>query len=344
MENEEKTIDTTASISERIPHELFPGYIGEILFCDVLGVKLPKQLDLLDFFYPDLIVSEEPSATILKGEAYFEDSDLMIHAEKHNGRFYAGGSKRVSQITARLTGTSKGGQEKERQTATRIRESISGILSSQHYPIAVLLRYWKTVLEELEEKDLKMFSALLSVYIDNVTEHYMNHPEDAKEEPSPFRDDVFSAYQERLINAWNKTSLEYVVVWLLLGALLRNDISSLVLRYACDFSFFSEAASLPDMDTYTESVYEGDDLDKRFPGIEWFCDRCGARLDHQPGFDDHLRVWKCLRCGYRNPIEITQIYNTDEDCLEKRSPVDPDDFYRALKRRSDELDGESENT
>ena len=47
---------------------------------------------------------------------------------------------------------------------------------------------------------------------------------------------------------------------------------------------------------------------------------------------------------YKNPIEITQIYNTDEDWLEKRAPVDPDDFYRTLKMRSDELDGESENT
>ena len=332
----------TSSINEHVPSKLFPGYIGELLFCDVFGLKMPKQLDLLDFLYPGLIVNEEPDASIYKSEAFFDDSDLMIHAEKHNDSFYAGGSTRISQITARLTGTSKAGQEKERQTSIRIRERIAEMLTAQHYPVAVLLKYWTEILEGLDEEKLERFTGLLSVYIDNVIDHYVNHPEEAKFEPFPFRDDIFDTYQERLINAWNY-SLEYAFAWLLLGALLRNEISGLVLRYACDFSFFSEAASLPDMETYTESFYEGDDLDKRFPGVEWFCDRCGARLDHQPGFDDHLRVWKCKKCGYKNPIEITEIYDTDEDWLEKRSPVDPDDFYRALKRRSDELDGESEN-
>lgn len=146
-------------------------------------------------------------------------------------------------------------------------------------------------------------------------------------------------YQERLVNAWN-TSLEYAFAWLLLGALLRNEISGIVLRYACDFNYFSEAASLPDMETYEEDFYEGDDLDKRFPGIEWYCDRCEARLDHQQGFDDHLRVWKCTRCGYKNPIEISEIYNSEKDRLEGKSPVDPEKFYRALKRRSEELDSQ----
>ena len=330
-----------SSINDMIPSILFPGYIGELLFHFVLKVKVPKQLDLLDFFYPELIVSEEPAISILKEEAFFDDKDLMIHAEKRNNSFYAGGSKRVSQITARLIGTSKGGQEKERQTAVRIRERIAQELTIQHYPIAKLLHYWKEILEALDEDVRKLLTDLLSAYIDNVIDRYVNHPDEAGSEPFPFRDDIFSAYQERLVNAWNKASLECVIVWLLLGALLRNEISCLVLRYACDFCFFSEAASLPDMETYTESFYEGDDLDKRFPGIEWFCDRCGDRLDHQIGFDDHLRVWKCTKCGYKNRIEISEIYDSDEAWEEKRSPIDPDDFYRALKRRTDELDEDS---
>ena len=328
------------SIKDMIPSVLFPGYIGEVLFHHVFAMKVPKQLDLLDFFYPDLVVCEEPAETILKEEAFFDDKDLMIHAEKRNDSFYAGGSKRVSQITARLIGTSKGGLEKERQTSARIRERIARELTARHYPVAMLLKYWKDILEELDEDILSRLADLLSVYIDNVTDRYVNHPDEAGAEAFPFRDDVFSAYQERLVNAWNKASLECVLVWLLLGALLRNEISGLVLRYACDFCFFSEAASLPDMETCTESFYEGDDLDKRFPGIEWFCDRCGDRLDHQSGFDDHLRVWKCTKCGYKNPIEISEIYDSDEARKEKRAPVDPDDFYRALKRRSDELEKE----
>ncbi len=342
--SDENSGQNDASINNMIPSKLFPGYIGELLFHYALGVKVPKQLDLLDFFYPGLIIMEEPAKTIMKDEAFFDDKDLMIHAEKHNDSFYAGGSKRVSQITARLIGTSNAGQQKERQTAVRIRERVARELTAEHYPIAVLLDYWKKILKEFDAEDLERFTGLISVYIDNVTDRYINHPVEAQAEAFPFRDDVFLAYQERLINAWNKASLECTLVWLLLGALLRNEISGLVLRYACDFCFFSETASLPDMETYTESFYEGDDLDKRFPGVEWFCDRCGDRLDHQSGFDDHLRVWKCTKCGYKNPIEITEIYDSDEAWNEKRAPVDPDDFYRALKRRSDELDEESQKS
>ena len=211
------------------------------------------------------------------------------------------------------------------------------IIKAQHYPVAVLLRYWNGILEELEDSDWEVFLELLSLYIDNVTDHYINHPKEAQAEAFPIREDIFAGYHERLINAWN-TDPAYAFAWLLLGALLRGEISRLVLRYTCDFCAFSEAASLPDMDTYTESYYEGDDLDRRFPGIEWYCDRCEDRLDLQPGFDDHLRVWKCTRCGYKNPIEISAIYESEDDWKNKNSPIDPEKFYRALKRRTDELD------
>ncbi len=108
---DENSGQNDASINNMIPSKLFPGYIGELLFHYALGVKVPKQLDLLDFFYPGLIIMEEPVKTIMKDEAFFDDKDLMIHAEKHNDSFYAGGSKRVSQITARLIGTSNAGQQ-----------------------------------------------------------------------------------------------------------------------------------------------------------------------------------------------------------------------------------------
>jgi len=29
---------------------------------------------------------------------------------------------------------------------------------------------------------------------------------------------------------------------------------------------------------------------ERFPDIDWFCDRCNAYLNIQPGFDDHHYV------------------------------------------------------
>ena len=31
----------------------------------------------------------------------------------------------------------------------------------------------------------------------------------------------------------------------------------------------------------------------RFPEVDWYCDRCNAYLNVQPGFDDHHYVWKC---------------------------------------------------
>lgn len=41
-------------------HEYRVGYLGQLFFQDVLQMKVPKQLDLLDFFYPNLLVEEIP--------------------------------------------------------------------------------------------------------------------------------------------------------------------------------------------------------------------------------------------------------------------------------------------
>ena len=60
---DENSGQNDASINNMIPSKLFPGYIGELLFHYALGVKVPKQLDLLDFFYPGLIIMEEPVTT-----------------------------------------------------------------------------------------------------------------------------------------------------------------------------------------------------------------------------------------------------------------------------------------
>ncbi len=52
---------------------------------------------------------------------------------------------------------------------------------------------------------------------------------------------------------------------------------------------------------------------ERFPGIDWYCDHCGALLNDQPGFDDHKYIWKCAECGYKNSISAANIYDSDED-------------------------------
>ncbi len=46
---------------------------------------------------------------------------------------------------------------------------------------------------------------------------------------------------------------------------------------------------------------------ERFPGIDWECDKCGAILNYQQGFDDHKYIWKCTNCGHKNSISRANI-------------------------------------
>lgn len=54
---------------------------------------------------------------------------------------------------------------------------------------------------------------------------------------------------------------------------------------------------------------------ERFPDVDWFCDRCNAYLNIQPGFDDHKYIWKCTECGLKNSISSDNIYESEEDYL-----------------------------
>ena len=53
----------------------------------------------------------------------------------------------------------------------------------------------------------------------------------------------------------------------------------------------------------------------RFPDIDWWCDRCGAYLNDQVGFDDHHYVWRWnadirtafQRTIFMNPMRIIGI-------------------------------------
>ena len=48
---------------------------------------------------------------------------------------------------------------------------------------------------------------------------------------------------------------------------------------------------------------------RRFDNVDWYCDRCGAYLNSQPGFDDHKYIWKCQKCGYKSSISKANIIN-----------------------------------
>lgn len=58
---------------------------------------------------------------------------------------------------------------------------------------------------------------------------------------------------------------------------------------------------------------EKENMSDRFPDIDWFCDRCNAYLNAQPGFDDHKYVWVCTECGHKNSISSNNIYESEED-------------------------------
>jgi DNA-directed RNA polymerase subunit RPC12/RpoP len=54
-------------------------------------------------------------------------------------------------------------------------------------------------------------------------------------------------------------------------------------------------------------------MSERFPEIDWWCDRCGAQLNNQFGFDDNKYTWKCTECGHKNSISRDNIYESHED-------------------------------
>ena len=54
-------------------------------------------------------------------------------------------------------------------------------------------------------------------------------------------------------------------------------------------------------------------MSERFVDIDWWCDRCGAYLNSQFGFDDHKYIWKCTECDYKNSISRDNIFESHED-------------------------------
>ncbi len=54
-------------------------------------------------------------------------------------------------------------------------------------------------------------------------------------------------------------------------------------------------------------------MSDRFPDVDWWCDRCGAYLNDQYGFDDHNYIHKCTECGHKNSISSDNIYESHED-------------------------------
>ena len=320
------------------------------LYSGTIHEPLPNHLDLLDRWFPSLIVRETKHDGTFRKEAEYNDREFCIEAVKYNGSFYAGGSRRVAQITGRLIGTAKGNQEKERKTASILQKHLAEVMVTD---LSVLMELQKSVLERVEqfsEVQRESFYGAMLEYIEAVLDERENKPEyDRLEELFPLDSEVFegilynAVYQ---IVIQTDQSIANGYLWLLLGGLLRNEAGRILRLY--DSSFIpirrqsSEDGTLRDRLRYLiapelyESFYEGDDLDRRYPGIEWYCDRCGAHLNEQDHFTDRAPVWVCTACGYENRIDADMIFDNREDYHHQMRPMTEEEIQRAIAERAEQ--------
>ena len=323
------------------------------VFYEIRGEKLPKQLDLIDTWFPGLIIAADSSDGETKKPAEYADREYMIHAVRYHGSLYAGGSPRVTQIAGRLIGTAGANQEKERKSAELVQKHVAECFVKD---MTLTPRLKENVLQQIEsltgDQELELFERLLDLVWELADEREAAGDYEKKTEAFAMDDETFdgtiynAAYQ---LNLAKRSGLCNAYLWLLTGSLLRNETGRVLRLYDSSFIAIrrqlSETGSLTDKLNYLfhpEEYYEtfaGDeeDLKNRFPDVEWYCDACGSHLNEQKGFDDHLPEWKCQNCGFANKLAYSEIYDNDEDRQNKIRPEDPHKFEEATERRRQEL-------
>lgn len=329
------------------------------VYYEIAGTKLPKQLDLLDTWFPGMIITEDDSDGETKTPASYADYEYMIHAVKYHGKFYSGDSARVSQIAGRLIGTASANKEKERKSAELIQKHVADCFVNDMALTPRLKDNAAKLFGKLSGNQLNdMRQRLHELVYDLAEQRNAAGDYDRKTEAFPMDDETFdgtvynAAYQLHLKTF---TGLCDCYQWLLTGSLLRNEVGRVLRLY--DSSFIavrrqiSETGRLTDKLNYLFhpeqywNTFNGDEKDllERFPDVEWYCDGCGAHLNEQEGFDDHLSSWKCKVCGCENKLDYGEIYDNDEDCQNRINPVNVKKFEEAVELRRMELEREKEN-
>lgn len=324
------------------------------LYYEIKGEKLPKQMELLENFFPGLVIKVDESDGNTKIPAEYADQDCMIHAVRYKEKLYAGDNKRVAQILGRLIGMAKGNQEKERKSAEMIQKHVAECFVEDMELTPALQENISQLLDAFsdEQKDL-LWEKLMELLVLLPAQRSGMSEEEKRGELFALDKEVFD---DILYNAAYQLKLESykglcnAYLWFLTGGLLRNETGRVLRRYDSNFIAVyrqgGETNQLEDKLNYLfhpedyEDFYMGDDLDKRFPGIEWYCDSCEAYLNEQEGFDDHLPYWKCKKCGYHNRLEIDEIYENDGNFDKGSRRIDPIKFADALERRRQELEEE----
>ncbi|MGN0362657.1 MAG: hypothetical protein ACI4ET_07440 [Bilifractor sp.] len=335
--------------------ELRFGSIAAIYY-EYLSSKTPRQMDLIDTWFPGLVIETDASDGETKVPAEYIDSAYMIHAVRYHGRLYSGDSKRVAQILGRLTGTAAGNREKERKSAELIQKHVAEQFTRDMELTPQLKENTAKLLDHLSEEQLNaLYQQLFDLLYRLSDQRKVMDDYSRKTEPFAMDDEVFdgvvynAAYQ---LNLSTFSGLCNAYLWLLTGGLLRNETGRVLRLYDSAFIAvrrqLSETGELEDKlndlfhpETY-EYTYSGDDLDNRFPGVEWYCDGCGAHLNEQEGFDDHLSEWKCRICGYPNQLSMELIYDNDEDWQNGIRSVDAEKFADAVARRREEIKGQKD--
>ena len=334
--------------------ELRFGSIARIYY-EISGAKFPKQLDLLQEWFPGLIVSVDSSDHVTKKPADYADREYRIHAVRYHCRLYSGGSTRISQICGRLIGMASGNQEKERKTTELIQKHVAERFICDMELIPALKENVAAHLEKWSEEQASALAQTLFVLLYDLAENRKNTEEyERRTEPFAMDDETFdgviynAAYQLSLSSF---AGLCNAYLWLLVGGLLRNEAGRVLRLYDSSFIAIRRQSGengelvnklnclfYPDSYEYT---YSGDDLENRFPGVEWYCDGCGAHLNEQDDFDDHLPSWKCTACGYENRLDASEIYENDEDWQNRIRPVNWGKFQAALEERKQKQQEES---
>lgn len=331
--------------------ELRLGYVCD-LYRSIAGSPALKQMDLLEEWFPGLIIRTRESDGKTKAQPEYDDVKRMITAVRYHGYLYSGGNNRITHITGRLVGTASSNQEKERKTGELIQKNIARRIVSEMHVLPDLAEHVSELVGRLDEEQTLEFHYLLYMFCLICAEAYYDKDEyDRDNELYPFDEEVFDQVIYNAFYQIQKYDFDGMVsayLWLLLGSLLRNECGRVTRIYDSSFSPLyrqtSETGDLLDKLHYLfapedyYSYYEGDDMERRFPGCEWYCDKCEAHLNEQPGFDDHLEVWQCRVCGNLNHLDPDEIYENGEDWRNGILRKDPEDFARAIETRRRELE------
>lgn len=330
---------------KKIQYELRVGYVTK-LYDEVRKLPSKKQLDLLEEWFPSLIIHEIDNPKQEKKEPEYDDLNRIIHAYKYRDSFYSSGSARVTQIVGRLIGTSNSNQEKERKTTELIQKQISHFLVEDMEYIADYLGMLQEKMDALSEKEYENFYHVLFGFALQCALHqYEKDSYDRESELYAFDEETFDQIIYNVVfqlihNA--ESGITNAYAWLLFGSLLRNQCGRLTRTYDSywqpiykssgeTMDLFDRLDYLLQPEVY-EHYYVGE-KENRFPDIAWYCDHCGDYLNLQDGFDDRLKAWQCRKCGCINSLSWDEVYESEEDYKHKIKRKNHSTFPKAIKKK-----------